>query len=161
MERLREQIDAVFRDTSRGGVHAWAAVPAQDGYRHHAGQLTNYMLFPLWIGAVLNENGEQRDADAVKEFVRADGFLPNCPQAMPGFCGHTMGMYLDVMVKRSDLAQAHKAARQILDTPLLSMYGTVSEFYGPSCTPNGHMCRGLEGGIIGQALISYFSACTE
>ena len=161
LKKLRDKIDAVFCDSTRGGVHAWAAVPEKDGYRLHAGQLTNYMLFPLWIGAVLNEDGEQRDADAVKSFVRADGFLPNCPQAMQGFCGHTMGMYLDAMVKRGDAVQAHRAARQILDTPLLSMYGTVSEFYGPSCTPNGHMCRGFEGGITGQALISYFSSCAE
>lgn len=161
LEKLRNRIDQVFCDPARGGVHGWAAEMTENGRQLHAGQLTNYMLFPLWIGAVLNENSEQRDADAVKAFVRADGFLPNCPQAMQGFCGHTMGMYLDVMQKRGDRMQAHQAARQILDTPLLSMYGTVSEFYGPSCTPNGHMCRGFEGGITGQALLSYFSACAE
>lgn len=156
MGKLRDKIDQVFCDRKRGGVHAWAAVKKEDGYQLHAGQLTNYLLFPLWIGARLKEKREAADALAVKDFVMENGFLPNCPQAMQGFCGHTMGMYLDVLVKLGDREAAQKAARQILDSPLLSMYGTVSEFYGPSCTPNGHMCRGFEGGITGQALIDYF-----
>lgn len=127
----------------------------------HAGQLPNYMMFPVWIGAKLNAGGEVKDAEAVKAFVREDGFIPNCPQIMQGFCGHTMGMFLDTMIKIGEWEAAQKAARQILDTNLLSMYGTVSEFYGPSCIPNGHNCRGFEGGITGQALISYFKAITQ
>lgn len=119
------------------------------------------MLFPVWIGAKLNAGAEAKDAAAVKAFVREDGFLPNCPQVMQGFCGHTMGMFLDSMIKLGEWEAAEKAARQILDSDLLSMYGTVSEFYGPSCVPNGHNCRGFEGGITGQALISYFKTVSQ
>lgn len=156
LSRLRNRIDEIFCDASHGNVHAWAAKKTDNGYQLHAGQLTNYLLFPLWINARLNDGKERSDAAAVKAFVRDDGFLPNCPQAMQGFCGHTMGMFLDTMLKLDDRTTADKAARQILDSPLLSMYGTVWEFYGPSCVPNGHRCRGFEGGITGQALIQYF-----
>lgn len=157
LQKLRDMIDTVFYDEHLGGVHIWAAQKSDSGFVRHKGQLTNYMLFPVWIGAVFNNGREIKDAKAVKSFVRDDGFLSNCPQIMHGFCGHTLGMFLDTMVKLDETEAAEKAARQILDSPLLSMYGTVSEFYGPSCVPNGHMCRGFEGGITGQALVSYFS----
>ena len=43
----------------------------------------------------------------------------------------------------------------ILHSNLLSWYGTVSEFYGPGGTPNGHGNRPFEGGVVGEALVSY------
>ena len=114
------------------------------------------MLLPLWLGAKLENSGEKADAAAAKALVRPDGFIPNCPECMPGFCGHTMGLFLHCMLSLNDADAARAAAETILNSRLLSMYGTVSEFYGPSCTPNGHNCRPFEGGIVGEALLKYF-----
>jgi len=153
---LRAKLDEVF--LAADGTHIWHAEKGADGYVHHAGHLPNYMLLPLWVGARLENGGEKTDAAAVKAMVRADGFIPNCPECMPGFCGHTMGLYLYDMLALGDRDGADRAAETILDSRLLSMYGTVSEFYGPSCTPNGHNCRPFEGGILGEALVKYFGA---
>jgi len=154
---LRAKIDEVFWDSNRN-IHIWAAEKGENGFVHHNGRLTNYMLLPVWVGASLTEEREKTDALAAKEFRREDGFLPNCPEVMPGFCGHTMGLFLYSMLALGDKETADTAARTILDSPLLSMYGTVSEFYGPSCTSNGHNCRAFEGGILGEALVKYFES---
>ena len=80
------------------------------------------------------------------------------PDVPTGFCGHTAALFLYDMVCLNEPEAALRTARGILDSPLLSMYGTVSEFYGPSCVPNGHNCRGFEGGITGEALMRCFAA---
>jgi len=157
---VRAKIDAVFYDPARG-VHIWNADAAGDGWVRSDVRLTNYQLIPLWVGAKLTDHGEVRDALSVRDFVRGDGLLPNSPDVATGFCGHTMGLYLYDMVKAGDEGAAACAARAILDTPLLSMYGTVSEFYGPGCVPNGHNCRGFEGGIVGEALVKYFESSSR
>ena len=156
LARLRNKIDEIFYRKNEG-IHAWSAKPSDNGYSQHEANLTNYLLFPLWIGATLNDNGEIKDAAAVKNFVNPNGFLPNSPEAMPGFCGHTMGLFLyDMLLLGDEFSDAaEKAVQTILNSDLLSMYGTVSEFYGPSCVPNGHNCRPFEGGIVGEALIKY------
>ena len=159
LEALRQRIDEIFLDDD--GLHRWSALPDEQGWHRHRGHLTNYLLLPLWIGGKLTAERERTDALAVKHFLRTDGFLPNCPQCMPGFCGHTMGIFLYDMLLLNDRAAADRAAHTILHSPLLSQYGTVSEFYGPSCIPNGHNCRSFEGGIVGEALIRYFSACNS
>lgn len=159
---LQNKIEEVFY-SSEDGLHIWSALPAENGWLHHRAHLTNYLLLPLWFGAELCGNGERTDAAAVRDFVRKDGFLPNSPEAMQGFCGHTMGLFLyDMTVLAKERpeefsAAAGRATETILHSPLLSMYGTVSEFYGPSCTPNGHNCRPFEGGIVGEALLRYWS----
>ena len=154
--KLRAKIDEIFKDAD--GVHRWQAEKAGEGYARHPGRLPNYMLLPLWLGARLENGGEKADAAAVKALVRPDGFIPNCPECMPGFCGHTMGIFLHCMLSLNDADAARAAAETILNSRLLSMYGTVSEFYGPSCTPNGHNCRPFEGGIVGEALLKYFES---
>ena len=110
------------------------------------------------MGAKLEGNKELDDAKKTKEFIRESGFLPNCPEAMQGFCGHSMGLYLYCMIKLNEQNEADRAAKTILNSNLLSCYGTVAEFYGPGCVPNGHMCRAFEGGIVGEALIKYFES---
>ena len=151
---LRETLDEVF--LMPDGTHIWQAEKSEAGYARHAGRLPNYMLLPRRVGARLKNGGEKTDAAAVKDMVRRDGFIPNCPECMPGFCGHTMGLYLYDMLEMGDAGSARRAAATILNSRLLSMYGTVSEFYGPSCVPNGHNCRPFEGGIVGEALVKYF-----
>ena len=158
LTRLKDKIDEVFYSET-DGLHSWSAMPSDNGYLHHKAHLTNYLLLPLWFGTKLNKNAERTNAAAVRSFLKSDGFLPNSPQAMQGFCGHTMGLFLyDMTLLAQDAPEtfadaATNTLRTILDSRLLSMYGTVWEFYGPSCTPNGHNCRPLEGGIVGEALI--------
>ena len=159
LAHLRKKIDEIF--LGEDGLHRWSALPDGNGWQQHRGHLTNYLLLPLWIGTSLTDSREQSDARAVKRFRLPNGFLPNCPQCMPGFCGHTLGMFLYAMLQLNDRPAADAAAHTILHSPLLSRYGTVSEFYGPSCIPNGHNCRAFEGGIMGEALIHYFSACNS
>lgn len=156
ISKLRKRIDEVFLKSD--GTHIWSAKFTEDGLVHHNGTLTNYLLLPLWMGAKLEGSKELDDAKKTKEFVKESGFLPNCPEAMQGFCGHSMGLYLYCMLKLGDKSEAKRAAEQILNTNLLSQYGTVAEFYGPGCVPNGHMCRAFEGGIVGEALIKYFES---
>ena len=155
-EKLRKRIDEVFLKAD--GTHIWSAKFVDGKLIHHNGNLPNYLLLPLWIGAKLEGGREIDDAAKTKEFIKKSGFLPNCPEAMQGFCGHSMGLYLYCMLKLGDKTEAKRAAEQILNTNLLSMYATVSEFYGPGCVPNGHMCRAFEGGIVGEALIKYFES---
>ena len=83
------------------------------------------------------------------------------PDVPTGFCGHTAALFLYDMVCLNEPEAALRTARGILDSPLLSMYGTVSEFYGPSCVPNGHNCRGFEGGITGEALMRCFATFSQ
>lgn len=156
IEKLRSKIDEVFLKAD--GTHIWSAKYLDDKLIHHNGTLTNYLLLPLWMGAKLCDDRQNTDAKKTKEFVRESGFLPNCPEAMQGFCGHSMGLYLYCMLKLGEQGEADKAAKTILDSNLLSCYGTVAEFYGPGCVPNGHMCRAFEGGIVGEALIKYFES---
>ncbi len=156
LQKINEKIDKVFLDEDIN-CHNWAVDNSEGLYKKHSGQLTNFLLLPLWIGAELNNNYEITDAEQTIKFIRENGFLPNSPQAMQGFCGHTMGMFLYCMTKIDNKIIADKAAETILNSNLLSKYGTVSEFYGPSVVPNGHNCRGFEGGITGEALVYYFN----
>ena len=154
--KLRAKIDEVF--LRQDGTHIWSAKYTDEGLVHHRGTLTNYLLLPLWMGAALRDDRQITDAVKTKEFVRESGFLPNCPEVMQGFCGHSMGLYLYCMLKLHDREESKRAAEQILNTNLLSCYGTLAEFYGPGCVPNGHMCRAFEGGIVGEALVKYFAS---
>ena len=157
LSALREKIQEVFYDPARG-IHLWNAEPSANGWQRSPIRMTNYQLFPLWIGAKLPESSEKTDALSLMDTVRPDGLLPNSPDVPTGFCGHTAALFLYDMVCLNEPEAALRTARGILDSPLLSMYGTVSEFYGPSCVPNGHNCRGFEGGITGEALMRCFAA---
>ena len=152
---LQASIDRLFwTGTERGYI--WAASVEEDGtIWHHKGQLTNYKLLPLWLSCKLTDGRERSEALACKAFVRKEtGFLPNCQECMEGFCGHTMGLMLYDMLQLQDPI-CFDLVDTILHSGILSMYGTVSEFYGPHGTPNGHNCRPFEGGILGEALLLY------
>ncbi len=153
--RLRAQIDALFYDEDAGRYH-WAAAIGEDGRLNAApGYLTNYALMPVWIGAKLLQGKERSEALAALQAVHPQtGFLPNCPGIMEGFCGNTLGYALYAMLQLG-LPGQEAVKDTILHAGILGQYGTISEFYGPGGTPNGHSFRGFEGGILGEALVKY------
>ena len=146
----RKKMETAFWKQA-AGRHGWI----RDANGLRGTYLTNYSLLPLWLGVKLEEGREKQDAlAAVADRNEMTGYLPNCPGVMDGFCGHTLGMALYDMVKmENDLAD--ELAQTILHSNLLGRYGTVSEFYGPGGTPNGHNARPFEGGIVGEALVAY------
>lgn len=153
---LRESIDRIFWDDEKKRYH-WAVAAGADGsLQPHKGQLTNYNLLPLWLGARLTDGREKDQALLCRDYINpVTGFLPNCPEAMQGFCGHTLGLMLyDMSVLRDPCR--HDILRTILYSGILGQYGTVSEFYGPGGVPNGHNCRAFEGGIVGEAIVKYY-----
>ena len=110
---------------------------------------------PLWLRVPLADGREGDDVKAAIAARRPDtGYIPNCPGVGEGFCGHTLGLALYGAVALG-LPEADELLETILHSNLLSRYGTVSEFYGPGGTPNGHGNRPFEGGIVGEALVSY------
>lgn len=149
-ERVRAKIEQVFWNAEKQR-HGW--IYDANGLRDSF--LTNASLLPLWLHISLKDAREAQDAIAAVRDVRPDtGYLPNCPGIVEGFCGHTLGMALYAMVAL-DRPEAGALAQTILHSNLLSRYGTVSEFYGPGGTPNGHGNRPFEGGIVGEALVYY------
>ena len=148
--KVRERLESVFRDEG-ARRHGW--ISDGDGLRSTA--LTNSLLMPLWLHVPLAGGSEEDDAKAAIAARRPDtGYIPNCPGVSEGFCGHTPGLALYDAVALG-LPEADELAETVLHSNLLSRYGTVSEFYGPGGTPNGHGNRPFEGGIVGEALVFY------
>ena len=126
------------------------------GKNGHTGTaLTNSLLMPIWLHVPLKDDRGAADARAAIAARRPDtGYIPNCPGVSEGFCGHTPGLAL-YCAAALGLPEAEELADTVLNSNLLSRYGTVSEFYGPGGTPNGHGNRPYEGGIVGEALVYY------
>ncbi len=156
LAELRKSIDRIFWDEEKGRYH-WAVAAKEDGsLRPHKGRMTNYDLLPLWLGVCLTDGREVSQALLCRDYRNpATGFLPNCPEAMQGFCGHTLGLMLYDMALLGDPC-ADDVLKTILHSGILGQYGTVSEFYGPGGVPNGHNCRAFEGGIVGEAIVKYY-----
>lgn len=156
LKTLQDNIDRIFWDEEKKQYH-WAVAVSEDGtLRPHKGQLTNYNLLPLWLGVRLTDNREKSQALSCRRYLNSEtGFLPNCPEAMQGFCGHTLGLMLYDMTMLRDPSK-DAVLRTILHSGILGQYGTISEFYGPGGIPNGHNCRAFEGGIIGEAIVKYY-----
>ena len=147
---VRERMESAFWDAGRGR-HGW--IRDENGLRDTA--LTNALFMPLWLRVPLADEREIADANAAVAARDPDtGFIPNCPGVNRGFCGHTPGLALWCMTAIGS-PLSDELARTILDSGMLSRYGTVSEFYGPVGTPNGHGNRPFEGGIVGEALVLY------
>lgn len=161
LKELALRIRELFFDPEKKS-YAFACRIREDGsIWRHPGTMTNYKLFPLWLSVPLPGGEEVLEAKSCLSFVReGTGFLPNCPECMEGFCGHTLGLLLYDLVKAKD-QRALQVAATIKDSGILSQYGTVSEFYGPSGVPNGHNCRAFEGGIVGEALLLYLRETWE
>ena len=153
VDRIRAAIDSTFYHPGLQ-LHSWAA--------HHetleplSNVVTNYHLIPFWIGARLNGGAERTHVLKMLEYLNPDtGFLPNSHPDTRGFCGHSLGLLLYGLVKLGRKADAERIAATILNSPLLGRWGTVNEFYGPGCVPNGHVYRCFESGILGEALLCY------
>jgi hypothetical protein len=156
LSELRDNIDRIFWDAEKQQYHWAVAVNEDSSLRPHKGQLTNYNLLPLWLGAELTDHREVSQALLCRNYFNPEtGFLPNCPEAMQGFCGHTLGLMLYDMVMLNDPCK-DDVLQTILHSGILGQYGTVSEFYGPGGVPNGHNCRAFEGGILGEAIVEYY-----
>lgn len=118
-------------------------------------RLPNYNLMPVWIGANLNDNAEVPDALYMKQFINVKtGYLPTAPGDVEGFSGHNLAYMLYALKKLND-PKAHEVYRTLMTAPIVYCWGTVSEFYGPNATPNGHSLNPFSSGILGEALVRY------
>lgn len=136
------------------GYHDWCR-KRDGGWAEH--RIPNYMLIPLWLGVELNGNREVVDALATKQFVnRQNGYLPTAPGDVEGFSGHNLGYLLYDMKKLGD-PMADTVFHTLMTQPIISCWGSVSEFYGPGCVPNGHLMNAFSTGIVGEAVLRYFT----
>lgn len=146
---IKNRIDEVFWNEELS-MHCWSKSKEDNSFID--GIMTNYSLIPLWIGSKLNNDKQIINALSTKKYINENGFLPNCVGISPGFCGHSLGYLLYDLILLKD-EKANDVYNTILNSNLLSAWGTISEFYGPGCVPNGHNFRGFEGGILGEALL--------
>ena len=62
---------------------------------------------------------------------------------------------LKLSLKKLNDRKADDVYRTLMTAPIVYCWGTVSEFYGPNATPNGHSLNPFSTGILGEALIRY------
>ena len=151
---MKNAIDQTFlgRDQSPE-VHCWKR--NLDG-SWPTSTVTNYDLIPLWAGAKLNEGREKSDALAMISFLNpVTGILPTAPPFVTGYCGHNLGYLLYDLAKLGNPA-AKRVYETMISPRLIGCWGTVSEFYGPLGTPNGHNFRVFESGIDAESIVRYF-----
>jgi hypothetical protein len=148
---IRNSIDTTFW-RSELKIHDWCR--KLDG-SWPAYRLPNYNLLPLWVGASLNHNTQVQDALYMKQFIQQKtGYLPTAPGDVEGFSGHNLAYMLYALKKLND-RKADDVYRTLMTAPIVYCWGTVSEFYGPNATPNGHSLNPFSTGILGEALIRY------
>ncbi len=156
LDTIRTAVDSAFLEPDTG-CHAWA----RDAVTHKRLQnvMTNFRLLPVWLGARLANGGERQDALSTLHYRDPDtGFLPNAYPDNRGFCGHSLALLLYDLVKLEQAVPARDVYRTIRNSPLLSCWGTVSEFYGPGGVANGHGYRGFESGILGEAVLAFLQS---
>lgn len=154
MNNVLSAIDTTFWRTDLSpNIHDWARKTDNSWFSY---RVTNYGTLPLWMGAVLNSNRQNGDALAMKAYLNpTTGYLPTAPGDTEGFCGHNLALLLFDLKKLND-SKAVDVYNTIMNSNLLGCWGTVSEFYGPNGTPNGHNYRVFESGPNGEAIIRYF-----
>lgn len=155
LAKVRKGIDTTFwRSDVTYPHHVWARL--KDGTWPKT-SVPNYDLVPLWVGARLNGGAQRADAVSAKaEVIPSNGMLPTAPPEVLGYCGHNLGYLLYDLSELHD-PMANDVEHTILASGLIGCWGTVSEFYGPQGTPNGHNYRVFESGIIAEALLKFFS----
>jgi len=159
LQKVRDGIDSTFWRTDIPiPHHHWSRL--KDGSWPSV-TIPNYGLLPVWVDAKLNGGRQVPDALSMKNVVsRPSGFLPTAPPAVMGFCGHNLAYLLyDMSVLHDNSAK--DVLRTIIDSNLFGCWGTVSEFYGPNGTPNGHNFRVFESGITGEAILKYYTLLND
>ena len=118
-------------------------------------------MIPLWAGARLNKNRQNDDVLAMKGFINEKtGYLALAPGSTDGMCGNTLPYLLYCLKKLKD-PMAKDVFNTIMNKRYLSCWGTVSEYYGPYGTANGHNMRVFESGILGEAIMRYYIGFKE
>lgn len=152
---IKNAIDSTYWRTDLvPNMHDWSKKRKDSTWYPY--RVSNFSMIPLWVGAQLNSNRQNDDALAIKSFVNnASGYLALAPGSTPGMCGHTLPLML-YCLKKLDDPKASDIYNTIMNKRYLSCWGTVSEYYGPYGTANGHNNRVFESGILGEAIIRYF-----
>ncbi len=150
--RIESAIEQTFwRDDM--GIHDWSRKRDGSWPRY---RIPNYTLLPAWMGIHLQENRQYADVLAMKKFInRENGTLPTAPGDVEGFSGHNLAYMLFTLKKIGD-SGADSVFNTLMNAPIISSWGTVSEFYGPHAVPNGHLLNPFSSGILGEALLRYF-----
>jgi hypothetical protein len=153
LDRLRDGLDRHYWQPEKGR-HAWTLLP--DG-RPSGHDVVNFLLLPLWFGARLEKERETDDARAVLAYMDRETFrLPMVPGENHGFSGHTPAYLLHALTTLGH-EDRHRVYRSIVDSLLVDEWGTVSEFYGPHDTSNGHSFNLYSTGITLDALWKYLA----
>lgn len=160
LANIKNAIDSTYWRTDLiPNMHDWSKIRTDSTWQAY--RVINFSLIPLWVGAELNNNRQNDDVLAIKAFVNdTKGYLALAPGSTPGMCGNTLPYLLYCLKKLND-PMAKSVFDTIMNTKYLSCWGTVSEYYGPNGTPNGHNMRVFESGILGEAIIRYFIGFKE
>jgi hypothetical protein len=151
-EMIKTAIDQTFWRSDMN-IHDWCRKRDNSWPRY---RIPNYTIFPAWIGVELNKNRQNSDVIAMKQYINPEnGYLPTAPGDVEGFSGHNLAYMLYVLKKLND-PKADDVYKTLMTAPIISCWGTVSEFYGPCCVPNGHLANPFSTGIMGEALLRYF-----
>ena len=151
-EKISTAIDQTFWRSDLN-IHDWCRKRDNSWPRH---RIPNFTVFPVWIGVELNENRQKSNVTAMKQYINPEnGYLPTAPGDVEGFSGHNLAYMLYALKKLND-PKADDVFRTLMTAPIISCWGTVSEFYGPRCTPNGHLANPFSTGIMGEALLRYY-----
>lgn len=149
--RIKNSIDTTFWRSDLK-IHDWCR---KRDSTWPAYRLPNYNLLPVWIGARLNNETQGQNALYMKQFINPKtGYLPTAPGDVEGFSGHNLA-YMLYALKKLDDPKADDVYRTLITAPIIYCWGTVSEFYGPNATPNGHLLNPFSSGILAEALIRY------
>jgi hypothetical protein len=151
-EKIKTSIDKTFWRSDLK-IHDWCRKLDNSWPRY---RIPNYTMLPVWIGVELKENKQNSDVIAMKQYLNpVTGYLPTAPGDVEGFSGHNLAYMLYALKKLHD-PKADDLFKTLMTAPLISCWGTVSEFYGPNGTPNGHLLNPFSTGIMGEALLRYF-----
>jgi hypothetical protein len=151
VEEWRASFAPTFQPDGRP-VPAWTVFP--DGTLP-AYPVPNYLLFPAWVDAPFPAATLREWTVAAAAHLDADrGFVPVCPGAVQGTCGHNLALLLYSLCRTAAPTERIAAVERLArDNGQLQWFGLVNEFYGPDGTPNQHNLRPFETGPMVEALL--------